>query len=264
MSSPPSKSTIPPSKSTILTQNSPRQKTPKRILDAPLASQPTPAAQTPTQPSEIGAAQVEVYAFSPNRATLGGTAYLLKETLASGETMTILIDCPPWDDANRAFLEQHGPIAWLFITHRGAIGNAQAVHQALGCPILMQEQEAYLLPTATVTPFQQEFSLSVHSRALWTPGHTPGSSCLYYSGLGGVLFSGRHLLPTPQGQLQPIKTATTFHWPRQLQSCDRLRAQFPPGSLSAVCPGANIGFLRGKSFVPWENCDLPTPTDQNY
>ncbi len=84
---------------------------------------------------------------------------------------------------------------------------------------------------------------------MWTSGHSPGSACLYYSPFGGVLFSGRHLLPAPDGKLKPLKTAKTFHWRRQTQNVQSLLTKFSPETLSWICPGANIGFLRGKLAV---------------
>jgi glyoxylase-like metal-dependent hydrolase (beta-lactamase superfamily II) len=182
----------------------------------------------------------KIYAFPPNRDTLGGTAYFIVEEA------TILVDCPAWNTTTHDFLRQQGGVQWLVLTHRGGIGKAREIQQAFQCSILIQEQEAYLLPGLTVTPFQQTFTLTDHSRILWTPGHSPGSACLYFAGLGGVLFSGRHLLPTPEGQIGPIKTAKTFHWPRQIKSVHYLLNEFNPTTLETLCPGANIGFLRGQ------------------
>jgi glyoxylase-like metal-dependent hydrolase (beta-lactamase superfamily II) len=212
------------SKTPILTQNSSRQKAPKQILATSDRAKPT------------------IFAFSPNRDTLGGTAYLVCEEV------NILVDCPAWDEATQAFLQSQGGVQWLVITHRGAIGKARNIQQALGCAIAIQEQEAYLLPKLSPTSFQHTLALTDASRLLWTPGHSPGSACLHYAGFGGVLFSGRHLLPTAQGHLSPIKTTTTFHWGRQQQSIQTLRETFASDTLHYICPGANIGFLRGKSF----------------
>jgi len=184
-----------------------------------------------------------IFAFSPNRETLGGTAYLIVEAVS------ILVDCPAWNDTTLDFLQTHGGVHTLFLTHRGGIGQAREIQQAFGCQLLMQEQEAYLLPGLTVTPFGQTVTLTPQSHALWTPGHSPGSSCLYHRDYGGVLFSGRHLLPNPQGDLLPLKTPKTFHWGRQLKSVQALLDQFQPETLQRVCPGANIGFLRGRSLV---------------
>ncbi len=185
-----------------------------------------------------------IFAFPPNRATLGGTAYFVTEP--SGN---ILIDCPAWDETNHDFLQQQGGVRWLFLTHRGAIAHVREIQQAFECEILIQEQEAYLLPGLTITPFQHEFTLSSHSRAIWTPGHSPGSACLYHSLYGGVLFSGRHLLPNQQGNPVPLRTSKTFHWRRQVQSVDKLLQQFSPETLNFICPGANTGFLRGNRSI---------------
>ncbi|MBW4693896.1 MAG: MBL fold metallo-hydrolase [Lyngbya sp. HA4199-MV5] len=184
-----------------------------------------------------------IFAFPPNRDTLGGTAYLLVETV------NILIDCPAWNETTQDFLHAQGGVHTLVLTHRGGIGQAKAIQQAFSCQILVQEQEAYLLPGLTVTSFEQTFTLTPQTQALWTPGHSPGSSCLYHSSYGGVLFVGRHLLPNPQGHLLPLKTPKTFHWQRQLKSVQKLLDQFQPETLQWVCPGANLGFLRGRSIV---------------
>lgn len=181
-----------------------------------------------------------IFAFPPNRDTLGGTAYLIVENAAN-----ILIDCPAWDEANQDFLRSVGGVRSLFLTHRGGIGKARQIQEMFGCEVLIQEQEAYLLPQLKVTTFQHQFTLG-SLQLLWTPGHSPGSACLYSSAEGGVLFSGRHLLPNQQGELVPLRTAKTFHWLRQIKSVDLLRDRFTPDTLQYICPGANTGFLRGK------------------
>jgi glyoxylase-like metal-dependent hydrolase (beta-lactamase superfamily II) len=187
-----------------------------------------------------GGSTGSIYAFPPNRDTLGATAYFIVEEA------NILVDCPAWNSTNQDFLARQGGVQWLVLTHRGGIGQAREIQQAFDCPILIQEQEAYLLPGLTVTSFQQTFTLTPQSRIFWTPGHSPGASCLYYADLGGVLFTGRHILPNPQGQLTPIKTPKTFHWPRQVKNVQTLLSQFTPATLDVICPGANVGFLRGR------------------
>lgn len=184
-----------------------------------------------------------IAAFPPNRDTFGGTAYLIVEAA------NILVDCPAWNEATQTELQARGGVDWLFLTHRGAIGKVREIQQAFGCQVVIQEQEAYLLPELTVTTFQQTFTLTPQTRAIWTSGHSPGAACLYHSQFGGVLFSGRHLLPDPQGRLRPLKTPKTFHWRRQLQNVQTLLDQFAPETLRFICPGANTGFLRGRYLV---------------
>ncbi|WP_413199995.1 MBL fold metallo-hydrolase [Nostoc piscinale] len=185
-----------------------------------------------------------IFAFVPNRDTLGGTSYFIVRNEGN-----ILIDCPALEQINLDFLRSHGGVRWLVITHRGAIGKIPELQQALGCEVIIQEQEAYLLPNLTVTTFTQEIILTSTTQIIWTPGHSPGSACLYDSTFGGVLFSGRHLLPNQQGEPVPLRTAKTFHWPRQIKNVQSLLERFTPDTLEYLCPGANTGFLRGKRVI---------------
>jgi glyoxylase-like metal-dependent hydrolase (beta-lactamase superfamily II) len=188
--------------------------------------------------------RVAVYAFPPNRETLGGTAYLL-----CSEAGNILIDTPAWTDVNQEFLAAQG-VRWLFLTHRGGIGqHLRAMQAALSCAVVIQEQEAYLLPELTLTTFHQEGQLGELAQVIWTAGHSPGSACLYTDRLGGILFTGRHLLPDRQAQPAPLRTAKTFHWPRQVRNVAMLRDRFAPSVLAHICPGASIGFLRGAGTI---------------
>ncbi|MBV9388471.1 MAG: MBL fold metallo-hydrolase [Chroococcidiopsidaceae cyanobacterium CP_BM_ER_R8_30] len=186
----------------------------------------------------------DILAFPPNRDTLGGTSYLIVRNEGN-----ILLDCPAWDEVNQQFLQASGGVRWLFITHREGIGKTKEIQSTFDCEILIQEQEAYLLPGLRVTKFQQEFSISPDQKAIWTPGHSPGSSCLYNSTHGGILFSGRHLLPNQLGEPIPLRTAKTFHWSRQIRSIQLILAHFTPETLHYICPGANSGFLRGKRII---------------
>lgn len=190
-----------------------------------------------------------IYAFSPNRATLGGTSYYIVEK-ARSSIGNILIDAPAYGEETLAFLQAHGGVRWWFITHRGAMGQTKALQAALDCTVVVQEQEAYLLPDIpNVVTYREQYQIGSNIEVLWTPGHSPGSACVYYTEAKGVLFTGRHLLPDRQGQLQPLRFAKTFHWPRQLQQVERLKAKFSAATLAYICPGANTGFLRGKHVM---------------
>ena len=190
-----------------------------------------------------------IFAFPPNRQTLGATAYFILEKDSQDKAINLLIDCPAWEESTQNFIQAQGGVRWLFLTHRGGMGQVSEIQDALDCEVVIQEQEAYLLPELSVTPFQHKFVFSQTSYALWTPGHSPGCACLYYSGHGGVLFTGRHLLPNQAGKPTPLRISKTFHWPRQLKSVQRLRDEFNPATLSYICPGANSGFLRGKRAI---------------
>lgn len=206
----------------------------------------TPPSPTPTEAKGKLPRPIfeSVYAFPPNRDTMGGTAYLILSN-----TGNVLIDCPAENEPIREFLHSQGGVRWLVLTHRGGHGNAAALQQSFQCQVIVQEQEAYLLPGLTVTGFEQEWAVTDAVRVFWTPGHSPGSACVWYNRHGGILFTGRHLLPNRQGAPEPLRIAKTFHWPRQLQQVERLLTEFSAETLQWICPGANTGFLRGERAI---------------
>ena len=185
-----------------------------------------------------------IFAFAPNRDTLGATSYLIVDKIGN-----VLLDCPAWNETNREFIQSRGGVNFLIISHRGGIGKSlMEMQQALNCQVIVQEQEAYLLPEVEVTSFGDRFTISPDLEIIWTPGHSPGSSCLYWK-QQGVLFTGRHLLPKSQTEIIPLRTAKTFHWWRQLDSIAKLRDRFNPETLKYILPGANTGYLRGIGYV---------------
>jgi hypothetical protein len=56
-----------------------------------------------------------LYAFSPNRETLGGTSYLIVEN-----TGNILVDCPSCEESERDFLLEKGVRYLFFYPSRGS------------------------------------------------------------------------------------------------------------------------------------------------
>ena len=198
-----------------------------------------------------------LYAFAPNRATLGGTAYLIVDKDQAGNPANLLIDAPALDEDGLQFIADQGGVRSWVITHRGASGAAKALQAALQCEVVVQEQEAYLLPdVAQVKPFHHRYGWGDRLTAWWTPGYSPGAACVYWANHGGVLFTGRHLLPDRTGHLTPLRFAKTFHWPRQLRNVEELQARFAIEPLAYACPGANTGFLRGRAIVSEANAQL--------
>lgn len=187
----------------------------------------------------------EIFAFAPNKKTLGATAYFIVN-----KTANILIDCPLWQDKYRDFVISQGGVSKLIITHRGNISNQiKQIKTDLNCQVIIQEQEAYLLPEIEVNTFQDNLSINPDLELIWTPGHSPGSTCVYWRQQGGILFTGRHLLPSAVNKLEPIYFAKTFHWWRQLNSIAKLRDRFNEQQLQYIVPGANTGYLRGKGYI---------------
>ena len=205
-------------------------------------SQLLPKTPTTRQPNEI---LPDIFAFPPNRDTLGGTAYLIVTSAGN-----ILIDSPAWNEVNQQFILERGGITRSIITHRGGLGKIAAIATEIDCEVIIQEQEAYLLPELKTTTFQHQLDLTDRIQVIWTPGHSPGSACVYDNDAGGVLFTGRHLLPNQLGEPVPLRTSKTFHWHRQLRSVEAIWQQFPSERpLAHICPGANAGLLRGKGSI---------------
>lgn len=190
-----------------------------------------------------------IFAFPPNRATLGGTAYLILDADSQHQPNNILIDCPPWHEPIIHFLEAQGGVKWFVVTHRTGAGEARRFQQHFQCSIVVQEQEAYLLPQCEVTTFHKTFSVTPLTLLTWTPGYSPGTACAYHDRYGGVLFSGRHLLPAKTGEPRPLRFSKTFHWPRQLAQVERLRTSLSAAEIEYICPGANTGFLKGNYAI---------------
>lgn len=186
-----------------------------------------------------------IFAFAPNRDTLGATSYLIVD-----KSGNVLLDCPAWHETNREFILAQGGVKSLMITHRGGMGkNILQIQADLNCQVIVQEQEAYLIPEVETIDFTNNLVIADNLELIWTCGHSPGSSCLFYAEHGGVLFSGRHLLPKSPTEIMPLRTAKTFHWWRQLDSIAKLGDRFNADTLQYILPGANTGYLRGTGYI---------------
>jgi glyoxylase-like metal-dependent hydrolase (beta-lactamase superfamily II) len=187
-----------------------------------------------------------LWLFAPNRDTQGGSSWLLE-----GAQGDLLIDCPAWTQANLDLLRGRGAGGTIVLTSREGHGRTRRFQEALGWPVLVQEQEAYLLPgVQQLHSFAEEHQLADGVRLLWTPGPTPGS-CVLHHAAGGWdgLFCGRLLQPLAPGVLAPLRQRRTFHWPRQLASVQRLGQWLPAGSPGWIACGGGLGALRGEVLV---------------
>ncbi len=197
-----------------------------------------------------------LWLFAPNRDTQGGSAWLLEST-----EQDVLIDCPALTEANLAFLAERprsrqADGGWIVLTGRQGHGRCARLRQVLDWPVVVQEQEAYLLPGLPARQtFATSLTLTAELRLFWTPGPSPGACVLHAGGAGSELaagdglFCGRLLVPVAAGALAPLRRRDTFHWPRQLRSLERLRAWLPADSPGWIASGAGLGALRGDRIV---------------
>ncbi len=220
-------------------------------------------------PTEEGRPPQEIlpglWLFAPSRDSQGGSAWLLERPEAD-----VLVDCPGFTLANLRFLAGRNRCAddggvslpWIVLTGRHGHGRCLRLQQALGWPVLVQEQEAYLLPgVEPLHTFAHEHRLGAGLQLLWTPGPSPGSCVLHATApetspdgapdgaaIDG-LFCGRLLVPVAPARLAPLRLRGTFHWGRQLRSLERLRRWLPSGSPRWIASGAGLGALRGPKLV---------------
>ena len=114
-----------------------------------------------------------LWAFPPNKGCNGGTSWWL-----GCDPEPVLIDCPPLTTTTLEALKQlaSGRTARILLTSREGHGRVRALQDALGWLVLVQEQEAYLLPGLTsLDSFVDQHTTAAGLRLLWTPGPTQGA-----------------------------------------------------------------------------------------
>jgi glyoxylase-like metal-dependent hydrolase (beta-lactamase superfamily II) len=192
-----------------------------------------------------------LWLFPPNPEAHAGSSWLLETTAGD-----LLIDIPPDTEASLHFLvarAERGP-GWIVLLGRDGHGRARRWQERLDWPVLVQEQEAYLLPgVRRLIPFGAEHVVMEGLTLLWTPGPSPGAAVLHARGgvAGAVdgLFCGRLLVPVGPGQLAPLPSPRGFHAPRQRRSVARLARWLAPGSPDWIASGAGLGALAGAALV---------------
>ena len=191
----------------------------------------------------------DLWLFPPNRDCQGGSSWWLDLP-----SEPVLIDCPPLTEATFNALDQlaAGRAARILLTSREGHGRLRRLQERLHWPVLVQEQEAYLLPgVPMLETFSDEHVTNAGLRLLWTPGPTPGSCVVHAPAPTDLLFCGRLLTPLGRGQLGPLRHRRTFHWPRQLRSLEHLQRWIPADASPYLASGAGLGALRGERLVAY-------------
>lgn len=208
------------------------------------STQPLPEGRPPRQ------VQDRLWLFAPNRDCMGGSAWWLETPgcAAAG----VLVDCPGLTQANLAFLAERGS-GQVVLTSREGHGRIRRIQDALSWPVLVQEQEAYLLPGLALETFGREHRIAPGLTLRWTPGPTPGSAVLLADATAQqppVLFCGRLLSPVAPDRALPLRSRRSFHWGRWLNSLEDLRAWIPSEPPLWLASGAGLGALRGEALIP--------------
>ncbi len=191
-----------------------------------------------------------LWAFSPNRANSNGTSWWLA---CSPEP--VLIDCPPVNPSTIEALKKlsSGGDARILLTSREGHGDIAKIQEFFGWPVLLQEQEAYLLPGfSSLETFSNEYETISGLRLLWTPGPTPGSCVIHAPQPWNVMFCGRLLVPVAVNRLAAFRTRKTFHWNRQQKSLKKLINWIPENSRPSLASGVPLSALNTSKLLDWD------------
>jgi glyoxylase-like metal-dependent hydrolase (beta-lactamase superfamily II) len=151
-------------------------------------------------------------------STYGGKGFLV-----TGPKYNLLVDTPAFTPRVVEAIRAAGGLRYVFLSHRDEIGELDRIHQAVGGAVIMHRSESHLVPCGTDLVFDVDFEVEPGVWAIYTPGHSPGSSCLLlHRGDLKVLFTGDHILRRRQDVPAPLRFPWTWDWPAQVASARRL------------------------------------------
>ena len=183
----------------------------------------------------------------PSTKNYGALAYFIE--LPGGG---VLVDVPkPSEDLFR-WLEAHGGVRWLFLSHRDHVQHhAELAARFPGCRRVMgradvnKRQSSFADATDVVevkladdlvpmtlegAPIAAEALADAELVVLPQPGHTPGSLCLSYR--GKFLFTGDHLAYSKRlGHIVAHRLQCWEDWERQTRSVRQLESWAEAGKL---------------------------------
>lgn len=182
----------------------------------------------------------------PARENAGATAYFI-ERPGGG----VLVDLPRPTEAVFRFLEEHGGVRWIFLTHRDHTAHhAEFAARFPGCRRVLGVADVNPRGARNAATSDVEIKLAdrpepmtlegapladgelagAELAVLSQPGHTAGSMCLLYR--GRFLFTGDHLSYSRRiGQIVAFRLHCWHDWERQIRSVRRLIALAGAGHL---------------------------------
>ena len=127
----------------------------------------------------------DIFAFPPNPDSFGGISYLIR-----GDILSFMVDVPEYVEQNILFIEQNGSPDFIFLTHRDDVADAEMFREKFGSKLIINDSERYAVSNPDIT-FRDSCKIG-DAILIHTPGHSPGSSSLYYS-KSRVMFTGDHV-----------------------------------------------------------------------
>ena len=126
-----------------------------------------------------------VFAFAPNPDSFGGISYVVKN-----DGNPFMTDVPEYLESTLLFIEGFGMPEFIFLTHRDDVADAEKFRERFGSKLIIHQTErrAVNQPDVTFEDFLEIGDVMI----IHTPGHSPGSSSLYYP-RASVMFTGDHI-----------------------------------------------------------------------
>ena len=195
-----------------------------------------------------------LWVSNPNLEANGSVAWWLD---VSPEP--VLIDCPALTPTLIQELKALacGRSARIILTNRDSHGCVCKLQTELDWPVLIQEQEAYLLPgLKRLKTFSNDLVTPSGMSLMWTPGPSPGSCVVHAPSPSNVLFCGRLLIPVADDYLSAFRSRSTFHWSMQQISLRKICEWPPLKALPLLASGvwsSRVNTPKLFAFNQWKN-----------
>ncbi len=154
--------------------------------------------------------------LQPTRAnpdSFGGILYLIR---CDGHSF--MVDVPEYLEQNLRFIEEMGVPGFIFLTHRDDVADAEMFREKFGTKLIIHQSEEYAVRNPDVT-FKDSLQIG-GATIIHTPGHSPGSSSLYYP-KSLVMFTGDQIT-ADRGKPVVENFSWTYDYQLQLDSARKL------------------------------------------
>ncbi len=155
----------------------------------------------------------DIFAFPPNPDSFGEISYLI----VTGDGI-FMVDVPEYREENLTFIENKGVPEFIFLTHRDDVADAAMFREKFGARLIIQESEKYAVRKPDLS-FKDSLQIG-GATIIHTPGHSPGSSCLYCPE-SRVMFTGDHIT-ADRGKPVAEDFSWTYDYKLQIESARRL------------------------------------------
>jgi len=154
-----------------------------------------------------------IFAFAPNPDSFGGISYLIKES-----PLNFMVDVPEYINENISFIKRNGTPEFIFLTHRDDVADAERFREKFVAKLIIHDLEKYAVRNPDIT-FREKY-VTGGATIIHTPGHSPGSSSLFYS-KKKVMFTGDHVT-SDRGKPAAENFSWTYDYNLQIENVRKL------------------------------------------